>query len=295
MASPADPSPSCLDLFATSLAGQVEPQDRRVCHLFLTDRQRMRMEHPPAPGQDRQQWLRAAMRSVSVLTCAPSDILRVLSVVGPTLQTLTLLLFCRYGEPIFSDLLRFPQLRDLTIHGSTLCNSTCSIPSTPPPKCPSLRHLHVVQDLQLGRALAQSVASLSSPNLTHLRLSRVRQEPALLSTNIVRDLECMLEPEDPVQPSFGLRLPRTLTRVLVQMTHRAQLKDLAMRDPQRRIVLLKPEKRAKEETLLEGKLDVLFYIGTRAAWEQGIGGAEDAVWDVGPSEILASYGYCAEE
>ena len=67
-----------------------------------------------------------------------------------------------------------------------------------------------------------------------------------------------------------------------------------MRDARQRIVLLKPVKKVKGATSFERTLDVPFYMGIRAAWEERVGGAESTVWDVEPSAILASYGYSAE-
>ena len=73
-----------------------------------------------------------------------------------------------------------------------------------------------------------------------------------------------------------------------------QLKDLAMRDARRRIVLLKPTMWNVSEVLIRENSDVQFYMGIKAAWRERMVGSESAVWDIEPSSILASYGYCTE-
>ena len=69
-----------------------------------------------------------------------------------------------------------------------------------------------------------------------------------------------------------------------------QLKDLAMRDVRRRIVLVKPLLRKTPDNIFaEGRdTDVAYYIGLKASWEDRVVGKE-VVWEVPYSEVLASY------
>lgn len=73
-----------------------------------------------------------------------------------------------------------------------------------------------------------------------------------------------------------------------------QLKDLAMRDARRRVTLLKPHLWSPTDSFAGLDTDVEYYMGIKAEWERrnaGLGG----IWDVEESDVLASYGYCAEE
>ncbi|KAM5541399.1 hypothetical protein V8D89_004953 [Ganoderma adspersum] len=300
-----------LSAFA-SLLDQVDDDPRQVCHLYLTDRRRVQTAEYP-PGQAGEQWLQEHIEGLSTNDIPPmyfpSTILRILTALGPTLQTLALLLFHHYDEPIFSDALHVPELRDLTIHSSTLVRTTRLGPPPAPPKCPSLQRLHIIQDFPLGHAPAQVVSGLSPPLLTHLRPSRVLSDDTATEDGIIQDLKWMVQSEDLASdvPSTA-RFPLTLERVLIQpseMGHRrpslirmnAWLTVIAMCDLRSRILLLKPAEKATGATPFEDTIDVAFYLGIRAAWEERVSGAESAIWDVAPSEILASRasGYCAPE
>ena len=73
-----------------------------------------------------------------------------------------------------------------------------------------------------------------------------------------------------------------------------QLKDLAIRDVRRRIVLAKPVSRGAAHHLRPGHdMDVDYYMALKAAWLARVAGedTEDGVWDVPQSEVLASYRY----
>ena len=202
---------------------QVDPEDRHVCHLYLTDRRRVLTEYPR--DQTREEWLKERISEGTSANSfppvsSPSAVLRILTTVGPTLQTLALLLFHRYEEPIFSDALHVPELRDLTIRSSILFRSTFIGPPLPP-RCPRLQRLHVIQDFLLGRGLAQCIASIA-PLLTHLRLSNVVPDSAETEGGILQDLERMVAQQaaDDVPSTTADRFPSTLERVLVQLADR---------------------------------------------------------------------------
>ncbi|KAI1783012.1 hypothetical protein LXA43DRAFT_1048439 [Ganoderma leucocontextum] len=288
------------------LLDKADLEDRHICHLYLTDRRRAWMEYPP--GQDRERWLRERIAADirrfndSRLRHSSSAILRILKTVAPTVQTLTLLLFDQYDEQPLSDAVPFPKLRELTIH---ISNMTYAVQSELP-QCMSLRRLHVIQDFLLKRPIATAVSQLS-PLLTHLRISRLASNPLM---DVVPGLEDMLHQDDLASTGF----PPTLKRVLVQMLQQRlyghnghgalrqmlnspiayQLRDVAMQDVQQRIVFLKPAIWNLAETLTGENSDVHFYMGIKAAWEKRMVESESAFWDVEPSSILASYGYCAE-
>ena len=73
-----------------------------------------------------------------------------------------------------------------------------------------------------------------------------------------------------------------------------QLKELAMRDARKRVTLLKPHLWNPADSFTGRDTDVEYYMGIKAEWERrnaGLGG----IWDVAQADVLASYGYCAEE
>lgn len=148
--------------------------------------------------------------------CLVSYVLHILTTIGPALRTLTLHLFHHYGELIFSDALHFPELRDLTIHSSTLLRTTPLGPQVPA-KFPCLRRLHIIQRFPLSQAPAQVVSSLGSPLLTHLRLSRVLPNNPSLEEGIVQDLRHIVQPNSrPSDVPSTARFPLTLEQVLIQ-------------------------------------------------------------------------------
>ncbi|KAM5541410.1 hypothetical protein V8D89_004964 [Ganoderma adspersum] len=305
-----------LSSFASVLE-KADPESRAVRHLYLTDRRRIWMECLPDQGADRDLPQEICVHDANPpLEYSSSPILRILKTVAPTVQTLTLLLFDRYDEQPLSDAISFPRLRELTVHGSSLTHTTwhgSSLTYTPSelPQCLSLRRLHVI--FALGRSWTTAVSRLA-PHLTHLRISRLI--PSHMSLiDIVRSLE---RPPPQDSPASGTGFPPTLERVLVQLLQNRRLhtqnqstksvqserallvtpmgsylKNVAMRDVRRRIVLLKPgSASAHMPELLTGEnADVQFYAGIKAAWQQRVGGSESAVWDVEPLLVLASYGY----
>ncbi|KAI1783014.1 hypothetical protein LXA43DRAFT_1048456 [Ganoderma leucocontextum] len=294
-----------LSAFA-SLLDKADLEDRHVCHLYLTDRRRVWMEY--LPGQDREEWLTERMATDFHVNdpwrkYSFSAIQRILKTVAPTVQTLTLLLFDRYDEQPLSDAVPFPKLRDLTIHGSNMTHAVHS----ELPQCMSLRRLHVIHDYDFRKPITKAVSWLS-PLLTHLRISRLVLIP-IVSSDLLRGLERMLQHDDLASTAF----PPTLKRVLVQMLPQGlydkngygvlrmftlpmvyQLRDVAMRDVRRRIVFLKPGMWNPAEAMTGENSDVHFYMGIKAAWEQRMVESESTVWDVDPPSVLASYGYCAE-
>ncbi|TBU36487.1 hypothetical protein BD309DRAFT_1024287 [Dichomitus squalens] len=274
-----------LSAFASLLDTAVDAEDRRVCHLYLTDRRHVWMEYLPEgfhvndPSQE---------HSTDV-------ILRILK--AATLQTLALLLFDRYDQPPLTDAIRLPNLEELAVHSSSLY-SHLTQPQLP--ECLSLRRLHVIQDFTWPTPSTEAVSRLS-PLLTHLRLSRIRVSRKNTLRDIVQGLERMLQQDDLASTGF----PPTLKRVLVQMQHPfqyysttvanellvlsfgQQLNNIMMRDVRRRIVVLKPATLEPiEPSTTHNESNVVFYMGIRAAWERRGADLDAAVWDIDPSSIL---------
>ncbi len=198
-----------LSAFA-SLLDKVPLEDRRILHLYLTDRRRVWMEY--LPGQDREQWLTKRVTedfyvNDSSREYSSSAILHILKTVSPTIQTLTLLLFDRYDEPPLSHAGPLPKLQELTVHSSSMTHTIGS----ELPQWLSLRRLHVIQDFSLGRTVTNAVSRLA-PFVTHLRISRLVASPMAWG-DIVRGLERMLQQDDLASTGF----PTTLKCVLVQM------------------------------------------------------------------------------
>ena len=198
-----------LSAFA-SLLDKVNPEDRGVRHLYLTDCRRVWVEY--LPGQDREDWLAERMGEHFHINHpsrehTSSAILRILTAVAPTLETLTLLLFDRYAEQPLPNTLSLPKLRELTLHGSSLTHGVQSELT----QCLSLRRLQVIQDFSIRGSMAKAVARLA-PLLTHLRISRLVAN-RIASGDVVRGLEHMLQQDDLASAGF----PPSLQRVLVQM------------------------------------------------------------------------------
>ena len=200
-----------LSAFA-SLLDKADLEDRGIRHLYLTDRRRVWMECLPGQDVGREQRPRERVTEDLHVNGGPSRqysssaILRIFEAVSPTLQTLTLLLFDRYHEPLLSDTVFFPNLRELTIHGSDIQHI---------PQCLSLRRLHVIQDPSFERSIAQSVSHLA-PLLTHLRISRLLPGTTVPNT-LAHELGCMLHPYNPVYSMFS----PTLEHVLLHMLHQS--------------------------------------------------------------------------
>lgn len=73
-----------------------------------------------------------------------------------------------------------------------------------------------------------------------------------------------------------------------------QLKDIALRDKSRRVVLLKPQLWSAADGFAVLNTDVQFYMDIKKSWEERVKGSE-GMWEVDQGDILASYGYCTEE
>ncbi|PIL30410.1 hypothetical protein GSI_07596 [Ganoderma sinense ZZ0214-1] len=84
-------------------------------------------------------------------------------------------------------------------------------------------------------------------------------------------------------------------QVLLVTSMALHLKNVAMRDARRRIVLLKPAWMSGHfpELLTGANEDVQFYTDLKAAWQRRVDGLESAVWDVEQESVLASYGHRA--
>ena len=200
--------PHQLSAFA-SLLDKADLEGRGIRHLYLTDRWRVWMEY--LPGQDREQWHRERVAEDFHVDDASrkysSTILRILKIASPTIQTLTLLLFGQYDEPLLSDAVSFPNLRELTIRSKGMAYNT----QLELPQCLSLRRLHIIQGYALKRLIPQPVSRLA-PLLTHLRISRLLPG-TIVPIDFARDLRCMLQPYNAADATF----PQMLERVLVQM------------------------------------------------------------------------------
>ena len=220
-------------LFAfASLLENANPEDRSsVRHLYITDRRRAWIEN--LPGQDRDQeagWsFQHAYAYPQPRKNRPlpkhcfSAILRILTAVAPTLETLTILLFDRYTEqPLSHPTLSLPKLRELTVHGSSLTHTGMQAESEFV-QCLALRRLHIIQDFSLRGSMPKVVTRLA-PLLTHLRISRfVANQTA--SGDVVRGLQHMLKQDDSDSAETGF--PPTLQRVLVQMLEQAPPEEAA--------------------------------------------------------------------
>ncbi|PIL30388.1 hypothetical protein GSI_07573 [Ganoderma sinense ZZ0214-1] len=273
-----------------------------IRHLYLADRSRFWVEG--RPDQDKKRDTPPARIRLLSRPSRPQDRL-------PIPQMLTLLLFDKYDEQPLSDAISLPRLHELTVHDPSLAR----IPS-PLPRCLSLRRLHVI--FALGRPWTAAMSHLA-PHLTHLRISGLGSSPLPLM-----DIVCSLERLPPTAPQDDLAskdaglvgFPPTLERVLVQLLQNhfhnldcanqsaqvllvtpmaLHLKNTAMQDVRRRIVLLKPAWMSGNlpELLTGESADVQFYMGLTAAWQRRTEGLESAVWDVERESVLASYGYWA--
>ena len=196
----------------------LEPASRCVRHLFLTDIRRAWMEDPGIPaGLDR-------FRTANLL-CLPGrptamfnadDLLRLVRLVSPHLNTLALILFNPYGRNPLS--LAFPSLTELTIHLTSLSvvahwqEPHANAPDPEITACPSLRRLHVIQNNPLHSNVPAAVSRIA-PRLTHLRLSLL--SPYSIHVH-ASDLECVLGVDDPPAPGCGY--PPTLEKIVVQPT-----------------------------------------------------------------------------
>ncbi|KAM5541396.1 hypothetical protein V8D89_004950 [Ganoderma adspersum] len=294
-----------LSAFA-SLLNNANVEDRDVHHLYLSDRRKVWTEYFPGQDNCKERWLTERVAEYyhvnsPLRKCFSSAIWHILKVVAPTLRTLTLLLFDRYDEPSLSNAISLPKLRELTIHGSNITHTVQSELS----QCLSLRRLHVIQDFPLIRPITQAVLHLA-PLLTHVRISRFVPSPI---------------GSGDIQDDLASGFPPTPKRVLVQMIQQRlrcatgafptlwrrplapssltspmadQLRDVAMRDVRRRIVVLKPAMRNADEAPIGEDSDMQYYMAIKVAWKERAVGSESAVWEVEPSSILASYGYCTE-
>ena len=77
--------------------------------------------------------------------------------------------------------------------------------------------------------------------------------------------------------------------LMLRLSTARQLRDIAMRDVRRRVVLLKPTWWYIGDTLNGGNSDVQFFMGIKAEWAERSVSSQSAVWDVESSSILASY------
>ena len=196
-----------LSAFA-SLLDKANLEDFRVRHLYITDHRRV--------WKDTEQRLKECVTKDFHINdpsreISSSAILRIFKAASRNLQTLALLLFDQHAEQLLSDAMSFPNLRELTIHGSGMAHNVQS----ELPQCLSLRRLHIIQDHSFKRLIAQFVSRLA-PLLTHLRFSRLLSG-MIMPINLERDLRCMLHPSNAVDATF----PQTLERVLVQMLRRS--------------------------------------------------------------------------
>ena len=76
-----------------------------------------------------------------------------------------------------------------------------------------------------------------------------------------------------------------------------QLKDIAMRDTAKRVVLLKPHLWNPADSFAVRDTDVEYYMGIKAHWEKSLLGLE-GIWGFDEAEVLAAYGHsseCSEE
>ncbi|KAI0630818.1 hypothetical protein C8Q77DRAFT_1160334 [Trametes polyzona] len=246
----------------------------RVRNLYLTDRRRVWMEY--APGQSKDQWIKERTEEEfsprdPQRHYSSKDIIAVLILAAPRLQSLTMLLF-DYDDDVLS--LVFPVLEELTLHSSTL------YPWVTPYAyhCAALRRLHIIQDDSLAMTVVQKIAALA-PQLTHLRISRLNTATG----NLLTGLENMLvdEPKKPVSPPVPT-LPRSLVRVIVQLSQQAlydtagtlqlftspkahMLRNLALEDQRRRITMIRPV--LWDATAFEGyDNDVEYYTTIKSNW-----------------------------
>ncbi|KAI0794734.1 hypothetical protein C8Q74DRAFT_1366134 [Fomes fomentarius] len=282
--------------FAAHLA-QLSADERRVRNLYLTDRRRVWMEY--RPGQARTEWLRERItEEFHVIDpsreYSANPILRILEYVAPTVRICTFLFFDRYSEQALR--MPFVALEELSLYGSLLdLNGYPQVPL-----CPRLRRLHFVQDLSAVKSITRAIAH-TAPNLTHLRLSRLVPSAASAG-DVVRGLEQMIQQKDGTPSQCGF--PPTLQRVIIQIASQQemrdvsgtlnlltspvirQLKDIMARDTRKRIIVTKPPPGDAADCFAMQDMDVEFYMGIKAHWEQRIVGREGA-WEVHASEVLS--------
>ena len=201
-----------ISAFAAHL-DKLDPQERRVRNLYLTDRRRVWMEY--GSGKDRAEWLKERIAEDFHVTdpsrqYSSDAILSIFRHIAPTLRICTLLFFDRYHERSLE--MPFVALRELTLYGSVFNYHGYLGPEIP--LCPKLERLHVIQDFTMRGSLVRGVSRIS-PSLTHLRISRLVPS-SLCAADIVQGLEQMLQ-KDPKSCERG-GFPQTLKRIIVQMS-----------------------------------------------------------------------------
>ncbi|KAI0332740.1 hypothetical protein GY45DRAFT_441748 [Cubamyces sp. BRFM 1775] len=151
--------------------------DNHIRHLFLTD-------CPPvavnaASKGASEQWVNfRTVKEHRPLEASgwqsSASIVHLLTRAGPSLSTLTLLLFETYEGNILAAALPCCRLDELTVHCSTLH----APPGIVIPSCPTLRRVHVISDCPLNRPWERRTplenVSGVAPSLTHLRISRLK-------------------------------------------------------------------------------------------------------------------------
>ena len=82
----------------------------------------------------------------------------------------------------------------------------------------------------------------------------------------------------------------------VELVLKDIFREIASQDVEGRFLLLQPAVSSQDPVRARsGKIpDVQFYTDIKAVWQESIVGSASTVWDVDPSLILVSHGYCAE-
>ncbi|KAI0367621.1 hypothetical protein BV20DRAFT_1054726 [Pilatotrama ljubarskyi] len=292
-----------ISAFATLLEGRTD-EDRRVRHLYLTDRRKVSTEHAPAEDKETCMARRLSdqFHADGPSTKYPAEpILRVLRIVAPHLRMLAFLLFGNFNENPLT--MPFPALEELTIHTWFWWTGPSRTPTLP-----SLCRLHIILDNLLPRTAVQTITSLA-PHLTHLRLSCLSASPRACSfllpglKRMVTELEGA-EASDSTQPC----LPSSVQRVIVQMSQARRSDKLQARTSHsqqlspactltNRIVVVRPQPRAignfEDDFDDYARAQADFHSCVRASWQSRIFG-EEGLWKVDPSDIVGMHGVDAE-
>jgi len=176
----------------TSKLESLPPHLRHTRHLFLSDQALSKPEGKPrtqSPALD------------------PSAVSRILTLVAPTLETLTFVL----SDPMTSTRsigrlfrLSFPHLRELAVSG------VYPFPSLPG-KFPRLTHLHLHGNRNPHGLLQLGGLDETCPSLTHLRISGLS-----MAVSFAQELQGAFSGDEETTTLFPSRLPPHVEHVVVQ-------------------------------------------------------------------------------
>ncbi|RPD57289.1 hypothetical protein L226DRAFT_614322 [Lentinus tigrinus ALCF2SS1-7] len=305
--------------FSTSLqarnAAQTPPYLRLRCfHLYMTDRSSAcpsRVCHDGLPGCNGDSYCDPSLRVVPGTSIYVGHAHNILTILGPQLRTLTLLLSEELNTfPSAGTVPTFPCLEELTIHSSFLRaltdNRSCM---------PRLRRLHIIQDIAFDYHFVSAVSTLA-PALTHLRLSELSTAVYQTGDLIHHGVASLVGPSGELA-GFS----EALEKVILQFRHAdsqvscetissgplaaysaaffaAQLRSILsalwryiQHDSKRRVVVLPTCMHRDEKMNPRGCSGTRahLYEDVRRSWAACAAG-EEGLWSIQESDVLLAYG-----